>query len=64
MLPLDSVVADFGAGSGQYAKWLNDTGLLLDSLDCLDCLEKREMPEAISFQTFERGWCAEVILFV
>lgn len=28
MLPLDSMVADFGAGSGQYAKWLNDTGLV------------------------------------
>lgn len=26
MLPLDAVVADFGAGSGQYSKWLNDTG--------------------------------------
>lgn len=26
VLPLDSVIADFGAGSGQYAKWLNDTG--------------------------------------
>ncbi|CAK9096125.1 Hypothetical protein SCF082_LOCUS45148 [Durusdinium trenchii] len=28
MLPLDAVVADFGAGSGQYSKWLNDTGLV------------------------------------
>jgi len=28
MFSLDSVVADFGAGSGQYAKWLNDTGLV------------------------------------
>lgn len=27
-LPVDSFVADFGAGSGQYARWLNDTGLV------------------------------------
>ena len=27
MLPVDTVLADFGAGSGQYAKWLNDTGV-------------------------------------
>ena len=30
MFSLDSVVADFGAGSGQYAKWLNDTGPVID----------------------------------
>jgi len=29
VLPLDAVVADFGAGSGQYATWLNDTGLVV-----------------------------------
>jgi len=29
ILPMDAVVADFGAGSGQYASWLNDTGLLV-----------------------------------
>lgn len=28
VLPLDSTIADFGAGSGHYAKWLNDTGLV------------------------------------
>merc|ERR1719473_1969610 len=28
VLPLDATVADMGAGSGQYAKWLNDTGLV------------------------------------
>lgn len=27
-LPIDSTVADFGAGSGHYASWLNDTGLV------------------------------------
>eukprot|EP00434_Breviolum_minutum_P031357 symbB.v1.2.027728.t1/scaffold2866.1/size70932/4 len=32
MFSLDSVVADFGAGSGQYAKWLNDTGPVIDGL--------------------------------
>ena len=26
LLPRDASVADFGAGAGQYAKWLNDTG--------------------------------------
>jgi len=29
VLPMDAVVADFGAGSGQYATWLNDTGLVV-----------------------------------
>jgi 2-polyprenyl-3-methyl-5-hydroxy-6-metoxy-1,4-benzoquinol methylase len=28
VLPVDAVVADFGAGSGHYASWLNDTGLV------------------------------------
>jgi len=28
VLPVDAAVADFGAGSGQYATWLNDTGLV------------------------------------
>lgn len=28
VLPVDSVVADFGSGSGHYAKWFNDTGLV------------------------------------
>jgi len=28
VFPVDAVVADFGAGSGHYAKWLNDTGLV------------------------------------
>merc|ERR1719401_385164 len=28
VLPVDATVADFGAGSGQYATWLNDTGLV------------------------------------
>lgn len=28
VLPLDAVVGDFGAGSGHYASWLNDTGLV------------------------------------
>lgn len=28
ILPLDAAVADFGAGSGHYATWLNDTGLV------------------------------------
>lgn len=28
ILPMDATVADFGAGSGQYANWLNDTGLV------------------------------------
>uniref|UniRef100_A0A7S0FPU6 Apple domain-containing protein n=1 Tax=Pyrodinium bahamense TaxID=73915 RepID=A0A7S0FPU6_9DINO len=28
VLPIDGVVADFGAGSGHYASWLNDTGLI------------------------------------
>eukprot|EP00747_Dinoflagellata_sp_TGD_P209574 gnl/TRDRNA2_/TRDRNA2_82957_c0_seq1.p1 gnl/TRDRNA2_/TRDRNA2_82957_c0~~gnl/TRDRNA2_/TRDRNA2_82957_c0_seq1.p1 ORF type:complete len:526 (+),score=91.38 gnl/TRDRNA2_/TRDRNA2_82957_c0_seq1:55-1578(+) len=27
VLPVDAAVLDLGAGSGQYAKWLNDTGL-------------------------------------
>eukprot|EP00421_Protoceratium_reticulatum_P065289 CAMPEP_0168423136 /NCGR_PEP_ID=MMETSP0228-20121227/34152_1 /TAXON_ID=133427 /ORGANISM="Protoceratium reticulatum, Strain CCCM 535 (=CCMP 1889)" /LENGTH=509 /DNA_ID=CAMNT_0008437087 /DNA_START=1 /DNA_END=1529 /DNA_ORIENTATION=- len=27
ILPLDALVADFGAGSGHYASWLNETGL-------------------------------------
>jgi len=29
VLPMDAVIADFGAGSGQYANWLNDTGLVV-----------------------------------
>jgi len=28
VFPIDAVVADFGAGSGKYATWLNDTGLV------------------------------------
>lgn len=28
IFPMDSIVADFGAGSGHYARWLNDTGLV------------------------------------
>jgi len=28
VLPVDAVVADFGAGSGHYSRWLNDTGLV------------------------------------
>jgi len=28
VLPVDALVADFGAGSGHYASWLNDTGLV------------------------------------
>eukprot|EP00931_Biecheleriopsis_adriatica_P100491 TRINITY_DN75791_c0_g1_i1.p1 TRINITY_DN75791_c0_g1~~TRINITY_DN75791_c0_g1_i1.p1 ORF type:complete len:515 (-),score=103.97 TRINITY_DN75791_c0_g1_i1:34-1365(-) len=28
VFPLDAVVADFGAGSGHYSRWLNDTGLV------------------------------------
>jgi len=28
ILPIDAVVADFGAGSGHYSTWLNDTGLV------------------------------------
>lgn len=28
ILPLDASVGDFGAGSGHYASWLNDTGLV------------------------------------
>lgn len=28
VLPVDASVADFGAGSGHYARWLNDTGLV------------------------------------
>mmetsp|Transcript_9914 Transcript_9914/g.26962 ORF Transcript_9914/g.26962 Transcript_9914/m.26962 type:complete len:520 (-) Transcript_9914:161-1720(-) len=28
ILPIDAVVGDFGAGSGHYANWLNDTGLV------------------------------------
>lgn len=28
VFPVDASVADFGAGSGHYAKWLNDTGLV------------------------------------
>ncbi|CAJ1359499.1 unnamed protein product, partial [Effrenium voratum] len=28
LLPRDASVADLGAGAGQYAKWLNDTGLV------------------------------------
>mmetsp|Transcript_50331 Transcript_50331/g.155871 ORF Transcript_50331/g.155871 Transcript_50331/m.155871 type:complete len:440 (-) Transcript_50331:79-1398(-) len=29
VFPLDVVVADFGAGSGHYSTWLNDTGLVV-----------------------------------
>eukprot|EP00927_Polykrikos_kofoidii_P062684 TRINITY_DN57490_c0_g1_i1.p1 TRINITY_DN57490_c0_g1~~TRINITY_DN57490_c0_g1_i1.p1 ORF type:complete len:527 (-),score=108.34 TRINITY_DN57490_c0_g1_i1:71-1651(-) len=29
VFPLDATVADFGAGSGHYASWLNDTGLVM-----------------------------------
>jgi len=28
VFPVDAAVADFGAGSGHYSKWLNDTGLV------------------------------------
>eukprot|EP00413_Alexandrium_margalefii_P036241 CAMPEP_0204586986 /NCGR_PEP_ID=MMETSP0661-20131031/47803_1 /ASSEMBLY_ACC=CAM_ASM_000606 /TAXON_ID=109239 /ORGANISM="Alexandrium margalefi, Strain AMGDE01CS-322" /LENGTH=510 /DNA_ID=CAMNT_0051596673 /DNA_START=59 /DNA_END=1591 /DNA_ORIENTATION=- len=28
ILPVDAAVGDFGAGSGHYASWLNDTGLV------------------------------------
>lgn len=28
VLPIDASVADFGAGSGHYSRWLNDTGLV------------------------------------
>eukprot|EP00929_Paragymnodinium_shiwhaense_P002809 TRINITY_DN103105_c0_g1_i1.p1 TRINITY_DN103105_c0_g1~~TRINITY_DN103105_c0_g1_i1.p1 ORF type:complete len:541 (-),score=122.32 TRINITY_DN103105_c0_g1_i1:43-1665(-) len=28
VFPLDASVGDFGAGSGHYSKWLNDTGLV------------------------------------
>jgi len=28
VFPVDATVADFGAGSGHYSKWLNDTGLV------------------------------------
>eukprot|EP00933_Yihiella_yeosuensis_P078353 TRINITY_DN8972_c0_g1_i1.p1 TRINITY_DN8972_c0_g1~~TRINITY_DN8972_c0_g1_i1.p1 ORF type:complete len:558 (-),score=98.45 TRINITY_DN8972_c0_g1_i1:232-1905(-) len=28
VFPVDASIADFGAGSGHYSKWLNDTGLV------------------------------------
>lgn len=31
LLPIDATVGDFGAGSGHYSKWLNETGLVAAS---------------------------------